>query len=120
MPTVERRSEPRIAVQLPLRFTFAGKTVDTRVVDLSNSGIRFHTPEALPVMSRMRIGLALPAGTESRTARRISIIGVVVRSAKVRGRPEFPFDTAIFFEDVSPPSARARLTRFVSEHVAPK
>ena len=120
MPTVERRSEPRIAVQLPLRFTFAGKTVDTRVGDLSNSGIRFHTPEALPVMSRMRIGLALPAGTESRTARRISIVGVVVRSAKVRGRPEFPFDTAIFFEDVSPPSARARLTRFVSEHVAPK
>lgn len=107
-------------MQLPLRFTFAGKTVDTRVVDLSNSGIRFHTPEALPVMSRMQIGLALPAGTESRTApRQISIIGVVVRSAEVRGRPEFPFDTAIFFEEISPPSARARLTRFVKEHAAP-
>jgi hypothetical protein len=119
MPTVERRKDPRVAAQLPLRFTFAGKTVDTTIVDLSNSGIRFHTPQALPVMSRMQISLGLPSGTGTAAGQAISIIGVVVRCAEVRGRAEFPFDAAIFFEEVSPASARARLERFVRERVAP-
>ena len=117
-PAVERRGEPRIAAQLPLHFTFAGKTVETRIVDLSSSGIRFHAPEALPVMSRMQLNLELPAGTEAAGARAISIIGVVVRCAEVRGREGLPFEAAIFFEDVSPASA-ARLKRFINEHAAP-
>jgi hypothetical protein len=117
MPTVERRKEPRVAVQHPLRFTFAGRTIETQIVDLSNSGIRFHTPAALPVMSRMQISLELP--DDSATAAPISITGVVVRCAPVRGRPERPYDAAIFFEEITPASARTRLQRFVKEHVAP-
>jgi len=116
MPTIERRREPRLAVQLPLRFTFAGKTIDTRIVDLSNSGIRFHTPQPLPVLSRMQMTLQLPEGKRT-TA--ITIIGVVVRCAEIRGRGKRPFDAAIFFEDVSPASARTRLQRFVGEHLTP-
>jgi PilZ domain len=119
MPTAERRKEPRVVAQLPLRFTFAGKTIDTTIVDLSNSGIRFHTPQALPVMSRMQISLGLPGGSDTAPAPPISIVGVVVRCAEMRGRAEFPFDAAIFFEEVSPASARARLERFVRERVAP-
>ena len=115
-PSVERRKEPRVAAQHPLRFTFAGKTVETRIVDLSNSGIRFHTPAALPVMSQMQISLDLPDGTATAP---ISITGVVVRCAAVRGRSEVAYDAAIFFEDISPESARARLQRFVKEHVTP-
>jgi hypothetical protein len=118
MPTIERRKEPRVAAQLPLHFTFAGKTVETRIVDLSNSGIRFHTPAALPVMSRMQISLELPDATGATPASPISIIGVVVRCAEMRGRREHPFDAAIFFEEISPASARTRLQKFVSQHVA--
>ncbi len=117
MPSIERRKEPRVAVQHPLRFTFAGKTVETRIVDLSNSGIRFRTPAPLPVMSQMQISLELPDGTA--TAAPISITGVVVRCAAVRGRTELPYDAAIFFEDISPASARTRLQRFIREHAAP-
>jgi c-di-GMP-binding flagellar brake protein YcgR len=116
-PSAERRKEPRVAAQHPLRFTFAGKTVETRIVDLSNSGIRFHTPAALPVMSQMQINLELPDG--SAPAVRISITGVVVRCAAMRGHPEPAYDAAIFFENISPASARARLQRFVREHVTP-
>jgi hypothetical protein len=118
MPTVERRKEPRIAAQLPLQFTFAGQTVDSRIEDLSNSGIRFRTPAALPVMSRMQIRLELPEGPDAAGASAISIVGVVVRCEQVRGRGEHPFDAAIFFEEVSPASARDRLTRFVRQRVA--
>jgi hypothetical protein len=35
MTTTERRREPRVAVELPLRFTFGSKTIDSRIVDLS-------------------------------------------------------------------------------------
>ena len=114
MTTTERRRHPRVAVELPLRFTFGGKTIDSRIVDLSKAGIRFHTPEPLPVMSRMQLTLGLPEG--KRTTR-ITIVGVVVRC--VRGRRGLPFDAAIFFEDVSPASARNRLNEFVGSHTAP-
>jgi hypothetical protein len=115
MPTVERRREPRVAVKLPLRFTFAGKTIDTRIVDLSNSGICFHTPQPLPLMSRMQMTLQL----EGKGSAPITIVGVVVRCTEIRGRGKRPFDAAIFFEDVSPESARARLQRFVGERLSP-
>lgn len=115
MPTVERRRDPRVTVKLPLRFTFAGKTIDSRVVDLSNSGILFQTPQPLPVMSRMQMTLELP---EAKREAPITIIGVVVRCAEVRGRAKAPYDAAIFFEEISPASARARLQRFVGEHLA--
>jgi PilZ domain len=114
MPPVERRKDPRVDAQLPLRFTFAGRTVDTHIVDLSNSGIRFHTPLPLPVMSRMQMTLELPEGTRPAP---ITIVGVVVRCAEVRGRKQRPYDAAIFFEDITPASARTRLQRFVAERV---
>ena len=116
MTTTERRRHPRVAVELPLRFTFGGKTIDSRIVDLSKAGIRFHTPQPLPVMSRMQLTLGLPEG--KRTTR-ITIVGVVVRCAEVRGRRGLPFDAAIFFEDVSPASARNRLNEFVGSYTAP-
>jgi hypothetical protein len=116
MSPVERRREPRVAVQLPLRFTFAGKTIDTRIRDLSNSGICFHTPQPLPIMSRMQMTLQLPEGGRSMP---ITIVGVVVRCSEIRGRGKRPFDAAIFFEDVSPASARTRLQRFVGERLSP-
>jgi hypothetical protein len=116
MTTTERRRDPRVAVELPLQFTFEGKTIDSRMVDLSKSGIRFHTPQPLPVMSRMQITLGLPEG--KRTTQ-ITIVGVVVRCAEVRGRRGLPFDAAIFFEDVSPPSARSRLNEFIGSHTTP-
>jgi PilZ domain len=114
MTTTERRRDPRVAVELPLRFTFGGKTIDSRIVDLSTAGIRFRTPQ--PVMSRMQLTLGLPEG--KRTTR-ITIVGVVVRCAEVRGRRGLPFDAAIFFEDVSPASARNRLNEFVGSRTAP-
>ena len=115
MTTTERRRDPRVAVELPLRFTFGGKTIDSRIVDLSKAGIRFQTPQPLPVMSRMQLILGLPQG---KRITRITIIGVVVRCAEVRGRVT-PFDAAIFFEDVSPASARNRLNEFVGSYTAP-
>ena len=77
MSSTERRQHPRIQLDLPLQLTFGEKTFDTRISDISTSGIRFRTPEALPLMTRVQIGLELPSGEESGP---VALNGVVVRS----------------------------------------
>lgn len=112
MTTIERRRHPRVPTDLPLRLTFKDKTVETRIQDLSSSGIRFKAPAALPILSRVQIALELPDSTPGQPAASIAITGVVVRCME-GDAGETPFDTAIFFEDLSE-IARARLARFVS------
>lgn len=113
MTTVERRRLPRVPTDLPLRLTFKDRTIETRIQDLSGSGIRFRAPAALPILSRVQIALELPDGTPGQPGASIAITGVVVRCREGEAQGESRYDTAIFFEDLSE-SARARLARFVS------
>jgi hypothetical protein len=115
MPTVERRRQPRIPVDLPLRLTFRDKTVETRIDDLSASGIRFRAPAPLPLLSRVQIALELPDGTPGKPLPPVAITGVVVRC--LERPPGQEYDTAIFFEDLSE-SGRTRLSRFVTFRLA--
>ena len=117
MTTVERRRFPRVPADLPLRLTFKDKTVETRIHDLSGSGIRFKAPAALPILSRVQIALELPDGTPGQPGASIAITGVVVRCREGDSGEAARFDTAIFFEDLSE-SARARLARFVSSRLS--
>jgi len=117
MTTVERRRLPRVAADLPLRLTFRDKTVETKIHDLSGSGIRFKAPAPLPILSRVQIALELPDATPGHPSASIAITGVVVRCLEGEAGGEARFDTAIFFEDLSE-SARARLARFVSSRIA--
>jgi len=113
MSTVERRRHPRVETNLPLRLTFKDRTVETKIQDLSSSGIRFHAPAALPLLSRVQIALELPEADPPATSS-LAITGVVVRC---QPQPEQAastrFDTAIYFEDLSD-HARTQLSRFVS------
>ena len=116
MTTVERRRLPRVAADLPLRLTFKDRTVETRIQDLSGSGIRFRAPAALPLLSRVQIALELPDATSSGPPGALAITGVVVRCRESDAGDEARFDTAIFFEDLSE-IARARLARFVTSRL---
>lgn len=116
MTTVERRRQPRVAADLPLRLTFKDRTVETRIQDLSGSGIRFRAPAALPLLSRVQIALELPDITAGQPPASIAITGVVVRCREGDAADEARYDTAIFFEDLSE-IARARLARFVSSRL---
>jgi len=112
MSNDERRSHPRISVDLPLHLTFRDRTVETRIRDLSNSGIRFRGPAALPLLSRVQIALQLPEVPRSTTSS-LAITGVVVRCEETGDAGSGRYDTAIYFEDLST-SARAQLSQFVS------
>lgn len=115
MTQVERRKSPRVSANLPLRLTVGGRTVETRIRDLSSSGIRFGTPEQLPLLSRVQIALELPTGSDGTGSHPIAIAGVVVRCEKMKGQDATPtpWDTAIFFESL-PEGARSLLATFVT------
>ena len=107
----ERRQHPRIEVNLALRLTIGGNTVETEIRNLSNSGIRFRTPSALPLLSRVQIALELPASDGASAP--LAITGVVVRCDQIPGGEPTPYDTAIYFEDLSE-RARGQLSQFVT------
>ncbi|MHC4939847.1 MAG: PilZ domain-containing protein [Planctomycetota bacterium] len=115
MSSTERRQHPRVQLDLPLQLTFGEKTFDTRISDISTSGIRFRTPEALPLMTRVQIGLELPSGEESGP---VALNGVVVRSdvrPDATGNPDpdgGQYETAIFFDELTA-EAQTRLLRFL-------
>ncbi len=123
MTQTERRKSPRVETDLPLRLTIGGRTVETRIHDLSSSGIRFGTPDKLPLLSRVQIALELPAGKGGTSTTPIAIAGVVVRCDRAAGRKggegagkggaAAGYDTAIFFESL-PEGARSLLSKFVA------
>lgn len=116
MSQVERRRHPRVSVNLALRLTFKDRTVETVISDLSNSGIRFRAPTELPLLSRVQIGLELPEPQGAGGSASLAITGVVVRSDPIADA-QSPFDTAIYFEDLSD-GARAKIARFVGSRTA--
>lgn len=77
------------------------RKVETQIEDLSNSGIRFRCPEPIPLMSQVQIALQLPTGAKPRESTYLSITGVVVRSDPVAGAGSAPFETAIYFHEIS-------------------
>ena len=111
----ERRRHRRISVRLPLQLTVRDQTVDTHIVDLSESGIRLRTPASLPLMTRVQIALELPAKKPGEGTSAVGITGVIVRCVQVDDDSSVPYDTAIYFEDL-PDSARGRITRYMQTH----
>ena len=113
MPKVERRRHPRVHTDLPLQLTFKDTLVQTKIHDLSSSGIRFRAPAALPLLSRVQIALELPDTEGGGAATTVAISGVVVRCAETEAGDAPPYDTAIYFEDLSEPAKR-QISRFVA------
>ena len=116
MSKTERRRHPRADALLPMKLSLGDDSgedmVETRIRNLSCSGIRFHAPHSLQLMSRVQIALELP------DADQLLISGVVVRCdiADLEEGAE-SFDTAIFFDDLSE-SARKQLSQFVSTQLS--
>jgi hypothetical protein len=109
----DRRRQPRIRVHLPLRLTIQDRTVTTLIEDLSSSGIRFRTPAPLPLLTRVQIALELPHSGPAGEDASMAITGVVVRCDLAEADQKSPYDTAIYFEDLSE-RARGQLAQFVS------
>lgn len=106
-----------------MRLSIGEEMVETRIRNLSCSGIRFHAPKSLQLMSRVQIALELPEGhkpDDPKAGRTTPLIisGVVVRCdiADLEEGAE-SFDTAIFFDDLTE-TARQHLSQFVSTQLS--
>ena len=112
MSTTERRKFPRIQLNIPLQLNLGEETISSRISDISTSGIRFRTPAALPLMSRVQLAIQLPTGSGAPLA----LSGVVVRSASMPTEDAAAsggeFETAIFFDDPTD-KMHGQLTRFL-------
>jgi len=114
MSTQERRRFPRTRLDLPLDLNLGEQAIPSRIFDISTSGIRFRTPEALPLMSRVQLAIELGQGTGAPLA----LSGVVVRSDETPDDsgdtdPEGGrYETAIFFDDLTDKMHR-QLSKFL-------
>jgi len=83
------------------------------LMDLSESGVRIRCGSPMAPMTRIKVGMVLPAkrvGSKSDVS--FETTGVVVWSHKV---PEGAFDTGVFFPDLDE-RQRGLLRTFVASH----
>jgi hypothetical protein len=108
----ERRRSPRVAADLDLRLELSGKSGLAHVRDISASGVRCHTSQAIPLMTEVGLVILLPSGSGRRE---IVCRGAVVRSGPVAkpGTRGLSYETAIFFTEMQDED-RVRVGEFVS------
>jgi len=111
----ERRRAPRAPGGFMLAIATPLKRRAVPVKDISRSGVCCDLPFPIPVMTRVRIELELPAGILPDTpTRRIPCEGAVVRCEPVhRSGSGRAYDVAIFFLSI-PTEGRAAIEEYVS------
>jgi len=98
---VERRGYPRARVDFALKIEDATSIIETRVKDISCSGLYCQIGRPIPVMTKVAIILLLPSHGRSRVGiTEIKCEGIVVRSQLRAERDELFYDTAVFFTEM--------------------
>ena len=108
----ERRRSPRLHAYLPVKISKSGtRVVETLTKDVSESGVRFLTPEPPAVGTRVKIELTLPSPHQ--------VVTVQGRAAWFRVLPDSDqFDIGVQFEDLTQ-ETRILLSRYLELHQQP-
>lgn len=81
---MERRKNPRIHKNLPIKIQYEDLNIMTETRDISCSGTYCSTSQELPLMARVKVFLMLPFfWMDKRIAKNIKCEGIVVRSEKI-------------------------------------
>ena len=107
----ERRKNPRIQAEFPLRLGPDGST-PARLKNISRSGLCCVVPAPLPEMSLVQAAVEVPA--KGGGHRKIRLEGAVVRC---RPEPAGGFEIALFFQ-YPPPEVVEVITRYVAARLA--
>src|SRR5262245_24198952 len=109
-----RRAHRRVPANVPLRMRTGDSETAFDLMDLSESGVRIRCGSPMAPMTRIKVGMILPAkrvGSKSDVS--FETTGVVVWSHKV---PEGgAFDTGVFFPELDD-RQRGLLRTFVASH----
>ena len=115
----ERRSYPRIQDDnVSLKLKIGQFDIMTHTLNISASGVYCKIDREIPLMSRVKLALMIPAqgSPEKEETKTLEMTGVVVREHPViiDGRI-MHYDVAIFFEDYS-----ARRKEIISQYICQK
>jgi len=111
MPTSERRRSPRVDNNIPLKISSEEFDIVTESKNLSCSGAHCLVDKFLEPMTKLKIQLLLPVKQKNKTTmKKISCLGVVVRSAPCASKKGF--STAVYFNDI-----KEKDKKLISQHV---
>ena len=103
----EKRKYPRIKDEgVSLKVESGDIDIITKTLDLSASGVYCKVEKEIPLLSRIKITLVIPAGAKNTSSQQknltIATEGVVVREHPVIVDGKFThYDVAIFFDQIS-------------------
>lgn len=101
---VERRKHPRLKDKnISIKLSGQGLSTITQSLDVSASGAYCKVDSRIPVMTRVRVTLSLPALNDRPEPLTMEIDGVVVREHAVKEEGKIKhYDIAIFFNTLMP------------------
>jgi hypothetical protein len=114
-PTHERRKDPRLKNNIPVKICQEDGDLIAETQDISRSGAYCHVDKYIAPMTKLRVHLLLSSSESGKKKpRKVSFDGVVVRSEPVLEGAGYHI--AIFFSDISKRDADF-ITDYVSLHL---
>lgn len=120
MSNQERRKTQRIKdEELPLKIRAGGFDTSTNTLNISSSGLYCKVDKEIPLMSRVKLMLMVPASIKSeRENKGIEVEGVVVRMHPVIVDSKIKhYDLAIFFDNLDP-KAKEQIANYIARKKA--
>ncbi|MBN2069876.1 MAG: PilZ domain-containing protein [Candidatus Krumholzibacteriota bacterium] len=115
MSVKDRRKAPRVDIDLPVVIEGSEGEVSGRTLNISSNGVYFEIPHYMELMTRVRMGLAIPAaGDDGKGESIVSFDGVVVRIEPENEAPQpVKYRIAVFFTAI-PESSRDILATYIN------
>ena len=115
----ERRKSPRVAVELPIAVEGGPAEATGRTLNISENGIYFEVPHFIEPLTKIRMELYVPSGSDSnKEGIRFGFDGVVVRAEPQEpADPPGPFRLAVFSTKV-PESSTTALKSFIERELS--
>ena len=111
----ERRKDPRLANNVPLKIFHEEGDIVTQTVNISRSGAYCRSEKNIPPMTKLKINLLLPIKKNGKnTSKRITCQGIVVRTEQIPSQSAY--NVAIFFSDITQRDAES-IADYVSSYL---
>jgi len=113
----ERRRHPRINGRLQFKVKAEDFDAVTETINLSCFGAYCQLNKHIPLMTSLKIALALPYGDQGNEFDYVECNGVVVRSEKILSEAHLGsvYNTAIYFNEIEE-SEKEKIADFFEEH----
>lgn len=112
----ERRRSPRADKALSIKLSDVDFDILTETTNVSASGTYCPVNKPLPLMTKIGVVLLIPIKkNKTKTIRKVTCSGVVVRLEHTNKNAKYPYQAAIYFNNIKDPDKKA-LRSYVNTH----